>query len=373
MPGGGPVDEQPPWLVAAYPESATTGVGPIDELQFGFSEKMDRQDAFRWLTTYPRRTVRKTSWDGARVAKVELEEPLPADTVVVVELAPGMRDAHRVPQDRGRTFVFATGDSVPDGEITGTLLLGEDPLRDGVVEIYADGPDSVRVERRPVLRRALTDSTGAWTLRWLPADGHGWLLRAFQDGNNDRHAGEREAERLWPDTLRLWPEHRRLDVGERVLFAPGTPGMLVGRLGARPDDAGPVLAQTQAIAEDDTGFVPAPSPRGWTPATLVPDTGRYTLEDAGPGLVRAVYFVDLDGDSLWTAIGDEADTLWTLEPWALIDSIQVQPGLPTEVPAPIWPDTLTPWPAPEQPADESDTTAAALATPDTTLTPVPED
>ena len=44
--------------------------------------------------------------------------------------------------------------------------------------------------------------------------------------------------------------------------------------------------------------------------------------------MRAIFFVDLDGDSLLSAFGDPADTLWALEPWAMVDSLDVEPGLP---------------------------------------------
>lgn len=355
-PSGGPPDEVSPWLMAAFPESAAVAQGSVEELQFGFSEKMDRTEAYRWLTLYPKVNIRKTSWKGARLAKVRLEEPLPVDTVVVVELAPGMKDAHNVPQPLGRTFVFATGDSIFDGRLTGELVLDDAPLAGGVVEIIADGPDTVRLQQRPVLRRATTDSTGRWTLPWLPADGHGWLLRAYHDRNNDRRADDNEAQRLYPDTLRLTVEQPSLHTGLRILYAPDTPGTLEGALAARPDSAGGVFAFSLVVAEDDTGYVPVPQRAGSPLAQAVADTGAFSLTGAGPGLVRAIFFVDLDGDSLFTAVGDTADTVWTLEPWALVDSLTVEPGLPQDILAPVWPDTLTPWPAP------------ALALPDTAAT-----
>ncbi|MBD3221142.1 hypothetical protein GF314_07835 [bacterium] len=374
-PPGGPEDVQPPWLVAATPESASAGHGAIDELRFGFSEKMRRDEAYKWLTTYPRRVIESTSWSGARVAEVRLEEPLPADTTVVIELAPGMRDAHEVVQPRGRTFVFATGDSIADGVIRGALVLDDEPLGRGVAEIIAAGPDTVRLEQRPVLRRAVADSGGRWALRWLPADGESWLLRTYDDRNDDRRPGENEAQRLWPDTLHLTPGASTLDLGVRVLYGPQTPGTLVGELATRPDTAGTVFGFTRTIAESDTGFVPGPVQGRQPTYQAVPDTGRFTLTGAGPGLVRAVFFVDQDGDSTWSAVGAETDTLWALEPWGLVDSVTVEPGLEATIPSPAWSDTLTPWPAPARlPADttaaEADTLAADV--PDTSLAPEQE-
>lgn len=358
-PGGGPRDEVAPWLVAASPDSGSVGHGPVRVLEFGFSEKMKREEAYRWLETFPPRVVASTSWSGARIARVELEEPLPADTVVVVEIAPGMRDAHEVPQPEGRRWVFATGDSIADGALAGTLMLEDEPLATGVVEIVAARPESIRVAQRPVLRRAATDSSGAWRLAWLSASGEPWLLRAYDDRNRDLRAGENEAQRLWPDTLRLRPEKPMRDLGLRVVYQPSTPGTLRGRLVEPPFVDAPVLAYPTTIAEDDTGFVPAPQPPRAGPAQAVPDTGRFTIVDAGPGLVRALFFADVDGDSLFSAVGDTADSVWTLEPWALVDSVAVDPGLTTGLPAPTWTDTLTTWPAPQ--VARTDTLAATVA------------
>jgi len=335
-PGGGPPDETPPWLTQAWPESAATGQGEVTELRFTFSEKMDRQDAFRWLRLYPRRTFRSTRWHGSQTAVVQLETALPPDSVAVVELLPGMKDNHGVPQPSGRMWPFATGDTLPTGVIEGSLVLENKPLIGGVVELLPDGPDTVRLQQRPVLRRARTDSTGTYRLAWLPKIGDGWLLRTY-------------------DTLRLSPDAPRLDLGLRTLYQPTTPGTLEGELEERPAAPGPIFAFLQTIAEEDTGFVPRPQPPAGGPNQAVPDTGRFTLTEAGPGLVRAIFFVDRDGDSLFSAIPVPEDTLWTLEPWAMVDSVQVEPGLRAALPAPVWPDTLTPWSAPILP----DTTIAA--------------
>jgi hypothetical protein len=363
-PPGGPEDVTPPHLAVAWPESGSTGHGEVDRVRLEFSEKMDRTDAYRWLNVFPERKIRGTDWGGARVATVELETPLPADTVVVLEVKPGMKDAHGVPQPRGRTFVFATGDSIPDGAIGGGVVLEDEPLGGAVVELLPAGPDSVRLLQRPVLRRAVADTGGIFKLRWLPADGEAWLLRAYDDRNGDRRAAESEAQRVFPDTLRLGPDRRSVDVGVLVVYRPDTPGQLVGALDARPDSTGGIFAFSLAIGEADTGYVPQPDAPTTAPAQAVPDTGAFTIDGAGPGLVRAVFFVDLDGDSLFTAVGDTADTMWTLEPWALVDSVTVAPGLPTEIAAPVWPDALTPWPAPVRAL--ADTAAAAT---DTTAAP----
>lgn len=357
-PGGGPADTIPPELVTAVPESASRGHGPLSELRFEFSEKMTRQDAFRWLQIYPRRTARTTRWKSAQTAVVQLETPLPPDTIVVVEILPGLKDSHGVAQPEGRQWAFATGDSLPDGEVSGHLVLEGKPLPGGVVELLPDGPDTVRLAQRPVLRRAVTDSLGAFRLLWLPAAGEKWLLRAYEDRNRDRRPGENEAVRLWPDTLSLTPAAPRLDLGIRTLYPPQAPGSLTGRLAGRPAGIEPIFAFVLKISEQDTGYVPAPQPASAQAGQAVPDTGAFTLEGAGPGLVRAVFFADRDGDSLLSVMALPGDTLWALEPWALVDSVIVEPGLEALLPPPAWPDTLTTWAQPPAAAAGRDSLAA---------------
>ncbi len=366
-PPGGPMDRTPPWLMAASPDSDQVALRDLQTLRFTFSEKMDRQDAFRWLSLYPRITAQKTSWHGAREATVTLETPLPSDTVVVFELMPSLKDAHGVPLVHGRTWAVATADSLPVGVITGSLVKDNKPLADGVIELFSVPPESLRYFQQPLLRRAVTDSAGTFRFPWLPVPGGPYLVRAFADANHDRRPADNEAQRLLPDTVRVTVAAPSIDLGVTAVYDPNAPGQLRGRLAGRPAWPGSVLAFVLKIADSDTGWAPGPVARGGTPAAVVPDTGVVEIPRAGPGLVRAVFFVDVDADSALSAMpAVPGDTLgaWVLEPWALVDSLTVEPGLTTRFPSPVWPDTLTPWASPLAVAADSlaaqpDSTAAA--------------
>ena len=132
-PPGGPIDQIPPHLVATIPDSGAVGVGPIKKFRLRFSEKMDRQPATSWLYFFPDQRIRRTKWHGAIEAEIELEEPLPADTVVVVEVASRLNDAHRVPSRTSRRFPIATGMVLPTGTIAGVLVMGDSAVTNGVV------------------------------------------------------------------------------------------------------------------------------------------------------------------------------------------------------------------------------------------------
>jgi hypothetical protein len=370
-PPGGPRDEVPPRLIAASPDSGASNLAGVSVLRFSFSEKMEKADAMRWLALYPPVPVRKTSWHGLRDAEVWLESPLPADTVVVVELLGGMKDAHGVAGRLARRYPLATGAALPAGEIAGTLVLDGKPLAGGVVLLRAADGDTLDWIQRPLLRRAVADSLGRYQLPWLETGGP-YLVQVVRDANGNLRADEGEAQRLLPDSVRVTDAEPRVDLGRTVVYLPTAPGQLVGRLGARPSLAGSVLAFTLKIAETDTGWTPAPQAAGTRGGVAIPDTGLASIPGAGPGPVRAIFFVDATGDSLLSAMPaapPDSAGAWVLEPWALVDSLEVAPGMDTPFPSPVWPDTLTAWTPPT--AATRDSTRAA-APPDSSRAAAPD-
>jgi len=365
-PPGGPTDVTRPHLAGILPDSGAVGLADVDRLYFTFSEKMNRTGAGSWLRTFPEQKVRKTSWHGARTAEVQFFDPLPSDTVIVVEVAGGMEDAHKVKNRVSRRWPIATADSIPDGTVSGSLVMGDSALTKGVVELLPAGPDSVPVVKRPVLRRTVTDGTGRYVFPWLPASGERWILRAFADDDGNLRIGEREAQRLLPDTLSLAPDRRQAEAGAATLYAPDTPGRFVCAPFTVPGWATPLRAWASAVAEQDTGFVPgaARPPRTWP----LDPTGGSIIEDAPPGEVRVVVFVDVDRDSLLSRVRGEQlpvlpDSLpadgWYFEPWWLIEGLTVEPGLPAAL---IWhPDAprFTATTAPDTAAARADSMRAA--------------
>lgn len=342
-PPGGPVDVTPPRLAAAWPESGRTGLRGVRELALEFSEKVETRDGARLVSLYPPLRIAATHWEGRRRVRLVLADSLPADTVVVVELAARLPDAHGVVSAQSRVWPLATADSLPPGEIAGAARLGERPLIGGLVELHAVPPETLRWFQQAPLRRATTDSLGGFRLPWLPVPGGPWLLHVFADGDGDRRRGEDEPSRLLADTLRLAADAPRRELTLVQLYPVRTPGRL---LIALPESArwdGPVLGWAETIAEGDTGWSPAP--RRARPAGQAAARGRRLSLPAGPGLARAILFCDLTGDSLFTrASAAPGESLHArLEPWALLDSLTLAPGDTLRVDAPAFPDTLTPW------------------------------
>lgn len=381
-PPGGPEDRTPPWVVAVSPDSAARGLGRVQRLSVTFSEKMDRKSATGWLFFFPDQRIRKTRWKGAIRAEIELEEPLPADTVIVVEIAPELDDAHRVPMRTTRRFPLATGDALPAGRITGILVAGDSAVTKGVVELYAVPPDSLEYFQQPVLRRTATASDGTFVFDWLPVPGGPWLLRAFADRDGNRRPGEREPKRLLGDTLSLDDDAPAASAGVTTLYAVDAPGRLLLPPGGPFGDAGPLMAWASPVGDVDTLWSPQPVAADAALFVSVAADTVTVLPEVPPGVNLVGVFLDADADSAfgavpdsllapvlarfaWTRVDSVADTTgWYLEPLLLWESPPLEPGLAADL---AWPDSaviLVPWPRPEPAAPDtaaSDTLAPAPA------------
>ncbi|MFH1843950.1 MAG: Ig-like domain-containing protein [bacterium] len=361
-PSGGPPDKTPPTLVDIEPDSASVGLVDCSEIRLFFSEKMNPVAAEGFLTFFPEVVFAGTKWHGRREARIRFEEPLPADTVFVVEIADGLADMHRVASRQRYRFPLATAMQFPPGEVVGHLLYNGEPLTNGVVELYAVPPDSLEYFQQRLLRRTETDSLGEFRFPWLPLPGGPYLVRAFVDGNGDLRPAETEAQRLLPGEAKL-DSVALVHLGVTTLYDPNTPGRFTTTMDSVQHWPGVLLAWPMSIAEDDTGWVPVPStapPPGLLPA---PPDSVVTWPEAGPGLVRFVFFVDADGDSLLSALPalpDDADSVaWYLEPFAVVDSLFVEPGLDATFTAPAFGDSLVPWQKVASVTEAADTTGTA--------------
>lgn len=372
MPPGGPVDKEPPGLAGVEPDSGAVGLEGRKVLRFRFSEKMNRQPAQSWLRTYPALDIRKTSWSRATTATVEFFDPLPADTVIVVEILPGMSDSHQVKSDASYRYPLATGDSIPAAALTGRLVQADTVLAGAVAELYPIPPDTLEYYQQDPVRRAITDATGTYRFDWLPSPGGPWLLRAFTDQDGNLRPAEKDGQRLHPDTLRIAAGEKSVTAEDLTLYAWNAPGTLHTGPFERPRWTGPVGAFALAVSQADTGWAPAPldtnkAALGW----LDPELGG-SVADAPSGAGRVVVFVDLDADSTFSAVPDtlwgadvaaRADTVgWYLEPWGLAEGIELEPGLEARFEVPAVGDSLVAWTPPSPPPTAAaDSLAAAAA------------
>jgi hypothetical protein len=366
-PPGGPEDKTPPRLLTAWPESGAVGLRGVRELRLAFSEKVNARLAEYPVHLYPPVAFANLDWSGRRFARITLADTLPRDTVIVVVIPAGFTDAHRVPTLRDIAYPIATADSLPRGEIDGTLLMGASqglshPLVRGAVELYPADVDRPRLAQAKPLRVADTDSAGQFRLPWLAVPGGPWLLRAYNDANGNRRAEEGEAERLLPDTLWVTAAQPRVSLTPVTLYPPGTPGKVATTIGDTPPWTERIFGWTENIAEGDTGWTPRPLKIRPGTQREVRRGARTIWQPAGPGKVRVILFVDVRGDSLFGRVAAAAadTTARRLDPWVMVDSLTVEPGLETDFRAPPFPATLPAW----NPA-ATDTTRHSRAAADT--------
>jgi hypothetical protein len=195
-----------------------------------------------------------------------------------------------------------------------------------------------------------------------------WLLRGYADADGDLRPGENEAQRLLPIEAVLSTETPVADLGVFTLYAPQDPGRLCG---PAPDPApwtGPVFAWTERIADQDTVFAPTHAARAPQGRTSAAPGDTLRLDPAGPGAVRVILFVDLDGDSLLSALPDSSavDTVrWRWEPFTLREDLEVEPGLPLHVAFPGFADTLAVCATPPPPPAPSPVDTLSVAPADT--------
>ena len=264
-------------------------------------------------------------------------------------------------------------------DAAGALVMGDSAVGNGVVELYPLQPDSLEYFQRPLLRRAVTDHTGRWAFEWLPVPGGPWLVRAYADPDRNLRAGEREPQRLLPDTLSLAEGTGERQVGALTLYAWDAPGRLHMATFEPRGWVGAWYAWPMDIAAADTGSTPAPAARGTKCLALDPAAGS-TLETVPSGALRVVVFADIDGDSLLSRVPTDTlrlkgaalglpDSLAApmyLEPWWLVENVTLPPGLDANLALPGGPPTLTAVAA-------DDTTGAAARNGKPAARPVPKE
>ncbi len=364
-PPGGAVDIVPPYLVASTPDSASVLLGPLDKFSFTFSEKMNRTGAGGWLHFYPPQKIRKTSWHGAVSAEVQLESAIPPDTVVVVEVLAEMKDSHKVSGFIERRYPIATGDRIPSGQIAGTLVMADSALAGGMVELYDVPPDTLRWDQQPVLRRARCDKVGRFALEWLPVPSGPYLLRGFADKDRNARVGDKEGQRVFPDTVSLALGAGQLVLEPLELFPVDTPGDLL-LTSQRPLPIAPSFAVFgMSITTSDTGWVPVPTPFDSLSFTIFDSAFADTIKGLDSGPNRLILFADLDADSTLSVVPDSliqdrgntlifalsdslADTTgFYLEPWLGLEPVAIKPGLLNRFDLPLDPFVLVPMAKPQ--------------------------
>ncbi len=184
-PPGGPLDEDPPWIVSTDPVDGAIDV-PVDASMFVlFSEEMDRSSVERAIAITPETTLRRAGWRGPRL-EIRTAGGLSDSTTYVVSLGEGIRDYHSVAMDAVTTFAFSTGDAIDDCAVMGKVTADGEPAVGATVWVCASSPlpDSLGVISR-CGASATTAPGGAYAIGYLNPARSPYSLIAFLDSNAD--------------------------------------------------------------------------------------------------------------------------------------------------------------------------------------------
>ena len=125
-PPGGPADMTPPYVMATVPQNDSVCVGTQTAIQVHFSETMDRNSVEEAIFISPQSAQKpKFKWRGD-VLEIRLADGLRPDRTYVVTVGQASADEWRNRMLASRTFRFATGDQVNDGELFGRVVLSKE-------------------------------------------------------------------------------------------------------------------------------------------------------------------------------------------------------------------------------------------------------
>lgn len=183
-PGGGPIDDTPPEVIAVSPEAGATMVDTGASISIRFSEEMDRESVERLLSVGPGIQLLGLRWKG-ELLTASPKDSLPEGETIIVRLARGAKDYHGVASPVAFEYAFATGAAVNDGVVAGSVLRGGEPVSGVTVWLC---PSPVSADSSNVVTRCgyatSTGDDGAFVVRYVEASETPYSVVAFLDSDN---------------------------------------------------------------------------------------------------------------------------------------------------------------------------------------------
>lgn len=121
MPGGGPVDSEPPLIIRTFPDSSAVRV-QTSRVELEFNEYVDRRTVEESIFFSPYVGKLEFDWSGTEVT-MQFSDSLRRNTTYVVNVGTDVRDIRAQNRmARGFTLAFSTGDSIDQGELRGRVF-----------------------------------------------------------------------------------------------------------------------------------------------------------------------------------------------------------------------------------------------------------
>ena len=214
-PGGGPVDQTPPTLVATSPEDGATNVTERT-LRLAFSERISAGTAVRAVRVVPE----GASPTRVRVRGDEIEiqfDSLRAATTYVVTIGTELADERNVKLASPITVAFATGDQIDRGEIVGTVRDPNTGRGAGGLTVLAYASDTPDLAAAPDYRTEV-GTDGRFRLAYLRPDRFTVFALADRNRNGRADAGERYAVPAQPVIQAVSPDDSTAQVPDLELW-----------------------------------------------------------------------------------------------------------------------------------------------------------
>lgn len=185
-PTGGPRDSIPPVLLRVTPGDSTLNFTE-NRINFYFDEYVDVQNTQENLIVSPNPKVVPVIEYKLRTVTVRIKDTLEPNTTYSINFGNAIRDINEGNILKEFTYVFSTGSTLDNNQLTGNILLAETGKVDStlIVLLHRSADDSAVIKERPRYVTKL-DSQGNFNFRHLPA-GSFYLYALKDEGGTRRY------------------------------------------------------------------------------------------------------------------------------------------------------------------------------------------
>jgi len=167
-PGGGPKDTLPPVLIKAVPADSSLYFN-ANRIMLTFNEyvQIDPQ-ALSTIITSPNPVQQPFAQSHLQTVTVRLKDSLQPNTTYSINFSSAIKDVNEGNPYKNFTYVFSTGNSIANGELSGKVQLAETGTTDStlIVILHKDLNDSAIKKERPYYYTSL-DSGGNFNFHFL--------------------------------------------------------------------------------------------------------------------------------------------------------------------------------------------------------------
>lgn len=185
-PTGGPRDSLPPRLITVNPTDSSLNFNE-KRIVFYFNEYVELQDARENMIVSPTPKIDPVVEYKLHTVTVRLKDTLEVNTTYSINFGNAIRDINEGNEIKDFTYVFSTGTTLDDKQLSGKVLFAENGKVDSTLTVllHRSSDDSSIIKDRPRYIARLT-ADGNFNFRNLPA-GTFYLYALKDEGGTRRY------------------------------------------------------------------------------------------------------------------------------------------------------------------------------------------